>query len=121
MGFKYDSFDEHAMFDVFLRLRVLKRTFLVASGVLRSTLDPFGSLSVKMPPLGGIFRQHVPGGRCSNRASLALLERHLQVAFHHRTPPEGGVLLGRVPGFAVLTPVCAKCVPSSPLTGREPV
>ena len=55
MGFKSDSFDEHAMFDVFLRLQVLERTFLVASRVLRSTLDPFGSLYVKTPSLGGVF------------------------------------------------------------------
>ena len=55
MGFKSDSFDEHAIFDVFLRLQVLERTFLVASGVLRSTLDPFGSLLVKTPPSGGIY------------------------------------------------------------------
>ena len=55
LGFKFDAFDEHAMFDAFLRLWVLKRTFLVASGVLRSTLDPFGSLFVKAPSPGGVF------------------------------------------------------------------
>ena len=37
MGFKSDSFDEHAMFDVFLRLQVLERTFLVGSRVLLNT------------------------------------------------------------------------------------
>ena len=55
MGFKFDLFGEHAMFDVFLRLWVLERTFLVASGVLRSTLDPSGSLPLKTPPPGGVF------------------------------------------------------------------
>ena len=93
----------------------------MASGVLRSTLDPFGSLSMKMPPLGGIFRQNAPGGRRSIRTSLALIERHLQVAFCHRTPPEGGVLLDRSPVSLVLTPIYANCVLSSPLTGCEPV
>ena len=47
-------FEEYAMFDVFLRLWGFERTFLVDLGVLRSTLDPSGSLPMKMPPLGGI-------------------------------------------------------------------
>ena len=54
-GFDFDAFDEHAMFDAFFRPWVLEGTFLVASGVLRSTLDPFGSLPVKTPPLGGVY------------------------------------------------------------------
>ena len=77
MGLNSVSFDEHAMFDVFHRLWGLRRTPLVASGVLRSTLDPFGSLSVKMPPPGGVFKQNARGGRRSIRASLALIEHHL--------------------------------------------
>ena len=55
LGFKIVAFDEHAMFDEFFRLPVLEGTPLVASGVLRSTLDPFGSLPVKMPPQGGVY------------------------------------------------------------------
>ena len=50
------AFDEHAMLDVFRRLWGLRRTPLVASRMLRRTLDPFGSLSVKTPPPGCIFR-----------------------------------------------------------------
>ena len=54
-GFNFDAFDEHAIFDAFFRLWVLEGTPLVASGVLRSTLDPFGSLLVKTPSQGGVY------------------------------------------------------------------
>ena len=54
-GFDFDAFDEHAMYDEFFRLWVLEGIFLMASGVLRSTLDPFGSLLVKTPPPGGVY------------------------------------------------------------------
>ena len=120
-GLNFVVFVEHTMLNVFRRLWGLRRTPLVASGVLRSTLDPLGSLSMKTPPLGGIFRQNAPRDRRCIRASLALIERHLQVVFYHRTPPEGGALLDRSPVSPSLTPVCAVCVPSSPLTGREPI
>ena len=120
-GLDFVAFDEHAMLDVFRRLWGLRRAPLVASRVLRSTLDPLESLSVKTPPPGGVFRQNAPGGRRSIRASLALIEHHLQVAFYHRTPPEGGTLLDRSPVLAVSTPTCPVYVPSSPLAGREPV
>ena len=59
-GLDFVAFDEHAMFDMFLRLWGLRKTPFVASGVLRSTLDPFGSLSVKTPPLGGVFTDRTP-------------------------------------------------------------
>ena len=55
LGFRFEAFDEHAMFDEFFRLWVLEETPLVASGVLRNTLDPFGSLPMKMPPPGGVY------------------------------------------------------------------
>ena len=93
----------------------------MASRVLRSSPDPFGFLFVKMPPSGGVFRQNASGCRRFIRASLALIKRHPQVAFCHRTPPEGGALLDRGPVYADMTLVCAVCVPSSPLMGREPV
>ena len=55
---------------------------LEASGVWSSTSDPFGSLSVKMPPEGGVFT----------------FERRLMWAFYQsqygsdKMPPSGGVL-----------------------------
>ena len=50
LGFNSMHLMSMLWFDVFLRLWVLRETPLVASGVLRSTLDPFGSLPVKTPP-----------------------------------------------------------------------
>ena len=44
-----------------------------------------------------------------------MTERHLQVVFCHRTPPEGGTLLDKGPILADLTTACVDCVPSSPL------
>ena len=55
---------------------------LEASGVRGSTQDPFGSLSVKMPPSGGVFT----------------FEHCLMLVFYQsqygsdKTPPSGGVL-----------------------------
>ena len=54
-GVRFEAFDEHAMFDEFFRLWVLEGTPLVASRVLRSTLDPFGSLPLKTSPQGGVY------------------------------------------------------------------
>ena len=93
----------------------------MVSGVLRSSPDPFGSLSVKTPPAGGVFRQNASRCRRFIRASLALIKCHPQVAFCHRTPLEGGALLDRSSVLADLTPTCVDCVPSRLLTGREPV
>ena len=93
-GFIFYAFAVLALLDVFHRFWGLRRTPLWLRGMLRSTPNPFGSLSVKTPPLSGVFRQNAARGRRFIKASLALIKRHLQVAFYDRMPPTGGVLLG---------------------------
>ena len=109
-GFVFYAIVVHALLDVFRRFWGLRGTPLWLQGVLRSTPDPFGSLSVKMPPPGDVFRQNAAGGRRFIRANLALIKRHLQVAFYHRTPPEGGTLLDR----AQFHRVCVFCASLTP-------
>ena len=55
LGYRFEAFDEHAMFDEFFRFWVLEGTPFLDLGVLRSTLDPFGSMFVKTPPPGGVY------------------------------------------------------------------
>ena len=83
----------------------------MASGVLRSSPDPFGSMSVKTPPVGHVFRQNAFGCRHFIRASLALIKRLPLGAFCLKMPPGGGIFIDRDPkGCRVLlsTPEATK-------------